>query len=751
MNRIDSSVSLRLALLIIPLIVLGGSRHAVGGCVQDDAKPQAAGQNRIGFLVQVPLPLTLSNVSDVKQTLQRVLDKAPAVVDPKSRAVVVLQFDTIRGASGAGSDFYACAALAEYLTSPEMKRVKTVAYVPATRGVAATVEDGPTSKLVGHAVLVALSCEEIALHKSAGMGQAGLDSKDLTTPLKTSYQYLTSQRMTIPEPVTMSMLDPAMTLFQVETAGGMLYVDQETTEQLELDAKAKDTSTLSLAGQLPLFDAEQLASFSINCHVVENRSQLAEEFGLPPTALEGDPTRGTSWNAVQLELPVYVDQQSVDWSLRAMDARLGGKTNLIIVKVSSNAGDVQSCLQMARYLSAFDPDKIRTVAYVEDHVRGPPALIALACDHLVMSAKSRVGGAYEPMIDDEELQSIQPTLEDLAAEKERSWSLFRSVLDWKMELGRWRNQKSGQVRLFSKAELESMSDSKSWISLEPQPMDKGLGGENAERLFVARTLVDDFDQLRTFYQIEETPETLTPTKTDKAIESFARFLAAPGISWMLLFGAMFMISTEMSSPGLSVPGFLGALCLILFFWSQSLDGNVHWLEILLFLAGVLFIIMEIFVLPGVGVFGIGGLLMVAGSIVLASQTFIIPRNSEELAQLPVSLGMVAAACSGVLVALVVLRRVLPNTPYFKRMMLEPPDKSRPDYEDREAVVDWSDMLGKTGVAITQLIPAGKARIAGQLFDVITDGQVIEKGAAIVVREAVGNRIVVALQDASSTG
>ena len=210
----------------------------------------------------------------------------------------------------------------------------------------------------------------------------------------------------------------------------------------------------------------------------------------------------------------------------------------------------------------------------------------------------------------------------------------------------------------------------------------------------------------------------------------------------LLFGAVFLISTEMSSPGLSIPGFGGALCLILFFWSQYLDGNAHWLEIMLFIAGVAFIVLEIFVIPGMGIFGIGGMLMVICSIVLATQTFVIPRTAEELARMPVSLGMLVAASSGFLVAVAVLRKVIPNTPYFKKMMLQPPVRDEME-EDREVIVDWSELMGQNGVAVTRLFPAGKARIAGNVIDVITDGRMVDKDEPIVVIEAIGNRVVVA--------
>ena len=396
-----------------------------------------------------------------------------------------------------------------------------------------------------------------------------------------------------------------------------------------------------------------------------------------------------------------MDQQSVDWSIRALDAKLGDDTNIIIVRLNSEGGELQPCLQMARYLSDFDSTQILTVCYVEGKAVGPSALIALACDRLMMHPQARLGGRYEPAISEEDLKTNQAAIEDLAAQKERPWSLSMAMLNYNMELQRFQHKKSPRAQLVSKEEYEQMTDAELWNWMDIQPMQDGLSGENAWKFDVAENVFPDFQKLEDHYNLENT-EVLTPTKTDKMIESLAQFLATPFVSSMLLFGAMFLISTEMSNPGISIPGFLGALCLILFFWSQYLDGNAHWLEILLFIAGVLFILMEIFVIPGLGVFGIGGLLMVVCAIVLASQTFIIPRNSEDFARLPVSLGMVAAASAGFLVALAVLRKVLPNTPYFKKMMLEPPAQDPTDLHDREAIVDWSEMQGKSGVAITPI-------------------------------------------------
>ncbi len=207
-----------------------------------------------------------------------------------------------------------------------------------------------------------------------------------------------------------------------------------------------------------------------------------------------------------------------------------------------------------------------------------------------------------------------------------------------------------------------------------------MTANEAERLFVARTVVEDLSQVKSFYQLEEMPRVLQPSLTDRWVERVASMLASPFVAPWLLFAGMFFFSSEMSAPGLGVPGFLAACCFMLFFWSQYLDGNAHWLEIMMFLAGIVFIGMEIFVLPGFGVFGIGGMVMVVLSLVLASQNFIIPRNSEELARLPQSLLPVVGAGMGFFVAIIALRKVLPNSPYFNRMMLQPKQRSETGFE-----------------------------------------------------------------------
>lgn len=85
-------------------------------------------------------------------------------------------------------------------------------------------------------------------------------------------------------------------------------------------------------------------------------------------------------------------------------------------------------------------------------------------------------------------------------------------------------------------------------------------------------------------------------------------------------------------------------------------------------------------------------------------------------------------------------KILPHTPFGKKLIL-----SGPPTDGSAAAGDASlgSLVGKTGVTLSALRPAGYARIDGQKVDVVTRGDMLPEGCEIVVLEASGNRVVVA--------
>src|SRR5690606_24342931 len=111
------------------------------------ADEQPAKQPAVGSLIRVPLPLTGNVDNRIKAMIQRVQDRAKQ--HPGERPVLVLEFVPSGSEFGEGTDFTRALGLARYLSSRQLAGVKTVAYVPRT--------------IRGHAVLVAMACEEIIM------------------------------------------------------------------------------------------------------------------------------------------------------------------------------------------------------------------------------------------------------------------------------------------------------------------------------------------------------------------------------------------------------------------------------------------------------------------------------------------------------------------------------------------------------------------------------------------------------------
>lgn len=143
----------------------------------------------------------------------------------------------------------------------------------------------------------------------------------------------------------------------------------------------------------------------------------------------------------------------------------------------------------------------------------------------------------------------------------------------------------------------------------------------------------------------------------------------------------------------------------------------------LLILGLILICLEVFV-PG-GIAGTLGALALAGSVVLAF------RNTDfGPLWLLVALG---SALVSVLVAI----RTVARTALGRKLFLH---ASESGYSGADRTLD--ELAGKTGVAVTDLRPAGIAEIEGRRVDVVTEGEYLARDTEIAVKSVSGNRIVV---------
>jgi len=261
-----------------------------------------------------------------------------------------------------------------------------------------------------------------------------------------------------------------------------------------------------------------------------------------------------------------------------------------------------------------------------------------------------------------------------------------------------------------------------------------VSGRAAESLGLTEHLVQNAAGLAAAYGLADSMVIAEPGWVDLLFDALAR----PGVAWLLLLIGGAGLYIELHTPGLGLGGFVAMVAFIVYFWSQYLNGTSGWLEVMLFLAGLFCMAAEIFVLPGFGVLGLGGGLLVVASLVLASQSFVVPGNDYQIRQLQYSLLGVLAAGVGIGLTAALARRWLPSTPVLRNVLLVPPDDGLPD-TDREQL---DELLGLEGVTTTRLAPAGKARISGRLQDVTADDGLLEPGVPVRVIEVRGSRVVV---------
>jgi membrane-bound serine protease (ClpP class) len=160
------------------------------------------------------------------------------------------------------------------------------------------------------------------------------------------------------------------------------------------------------------------------------------------------------------------------------------------------------------------------------------------------------------------------------------------------------------------------------------------------------------------------------------------------------------------------------------------------LEILLFITGLLLLLAEIFIIPGFGVAGISGIVLVFASIFLAllgSDPFLDMR-SVSMAIIQLSAAMIAA-----IIGIFALAKFLPKSSAFNKLVL-----AESETADKGFVSFPSDtnLIGKTGIAFTTLRPGGTALIDNRRIDVVADSEYIDKDKKIKVIRVEGIKVVV---------
>lgn len=415
--------------------------------------------------------------------------------------------------------------------------------------------------------------------------------------------------------------------------------------------------------------------------------------------------------------------------------------DLIIVDIDTFGGRVDAATEICDSLAELED--IPTVGFVTGEAWSAGALIALACKTIIMTPGSSIGSAEprggamgEELTDEKTVSAVRAKFKAVAEKNGHSVKLASAMVDKDIELI--------LVKIDDKIEILTTSEwdakdkkykkrAKSHIVLSEKGKLLNITANEAKDLGLAKEALETRSELLEFLGFKDARVIETKLLWS---EILVRFITHPIVSSLLLTIGFLGLIFELKIPGWGLSGTLGLISLALFFWGHYLVGLANWIEVVLFLLGIGLLLVEIFVIPGFGITGVSGIILIVISLFLAliKHPFEIPRRELLGAFYIISYAFVLS-----LVIAIVGLKWLPHSWVWKKLVLVHTEESAKGYtQDRY----WERFIGKEGKSITPLRPAGKIEIDGEFLDVVTEGDFLDKGTLVKIVSVDGNRILV---------
>jgi membrane-bound serine protease (ClpP class) len=501
------------------------------------------------------------------------------------------------------------------------------------------------------------------------------------------------------------------------------------------------------------------------------------------------PVRIGGTTAAILPLRDEITDVTVESLRRRIDMARTQGAKLIILDMDTPGGLVTSSIAIADLIRSLTD--VKTVAWVNPNAHSGGALVAMACDEIVMARSSRIGDSQVIMggptgvtavPEDLRAKAYTPVLHDFRTSARKngySQALCEALVIPEREVWWLENVKTGEREfVFHDEKVKRLGEDKpspptsaenvdvapppepEWklvqkyydpvLSMEVptlQPIvhdDQLLEMSPSEAIAFgfSKGIVTDEGDLRTRYGLG-TLIRLKPLWS----ESLALWLTSLYVRGFLLVVIFLAGYVEFHTPGLSLAGLVALIALAIFVGAPYLTGLANVWEIVLILAGLLLICLELFVIPGFGVAGISGVMMVLTGLIATfipdepGRSFpqLFPALPTTIEGLKLAVVTLVSSMTASLIGMLMLSRFLPRIPIFSKLVPANPTPSQVAVEDPYIGMA---RVGDIGQAEGTLRPAGKARFGSMLVDVVTQGEYLEANCPIEVIERRGNRVVV---------
>ncbi|MGY4707060.1 NfeD family protein [Candidatus Bipolaricaulota sp. J31] len=383
--------------------------------------------------------------------------------------------------------------------------------------------------------------------------------------------------------------------------------------------------------------------------------------------------------------------------------------DLLVISLSTPGGYLDAALRCRDILLGAP---VKTVAYVDREALSAGALIALSCERVYFAPGGAMGAATPVYFERGRMEEAPEKV--ISAVRE----IFRATAE-----ARGRDPDVAAAMVDPDLEIPGLVERGKLLTLTPETA-AGRGYSDGLAESLAEVLA-----------AEGVP--------DAAVEEFAvgfaaravAVLTSPFVSGLLIALGIMGLLVELSVPGFGIPGIVGIGALSLFFWSHFAVGLAGWESLGFFIAGLILVLLEIFVFTAVdfGAVGIVGL----GLIGFGFYTAMVGPLTEPQ-QITRAVTAVSAGLAVALVGLVLIITLLPRTRLrFGGVLLRSAIDSRALRTEPR-----SEWVGRTGVALTDLRPVGKGEFSGRIVDVVSEEGYLPKGTEIVITRAEGIRFVV---------
>jgi membrane-bound serine protease (ClpP class) len=389
---------------------------------------------------------------------------------------------------------------------------------------------------------------------------------------------------------------------------------------------------------------------------------------------------------------------------RAIAEAEEARARAVILDVNTLGGRVDAALEIIDAVSAA---QIPVYALVDPRAISAGALIAISTDSVFMTPEATLGAS---------------TVVDASGSKvsEKAQSVMRAQFRALAER-RGLDPRVGEAMVDENIAIEGLTQKGQLLTLTTA---------EAERVGYGIP-VTGFDDVLTRLGLTGTT-VVTPT-TNWA-EALVRFLTHPAVAPILLSLGVLGLVIEIKTPSFGLAGTVGLVSLGAFFGSHLIIGLAGWEELILLGAGLIALGIEVFVIPGFGLAGIISIACITSAVFLA-----LISHLPTWADVARASGILAVTVGIIIAAIYTLVRHLPTSTRWRGLLLQAETAREEGFVAAEA---RADLIGQRGIALTDLHPSGTAQVAGERFDVVSEGGFVPRGASVRVIRSEGYRVVV---------